>query len=114
MSNCKGAKEGGNSFKRTAKAWIDFNQNGVYEEPTELVATHIVGAGTATTEVTSEILIPADAIECLVGFRIAVAEGDTPASSLTPCAKFFYGGVKEFRVKVRWGIVSTGTFICLM
>jgi len=75
-----------------AKAWIDFNHNNVFDDPSELVAT-----STQISNTTSylPIAIPSTAVQGTYRMRIRLNQDPAPAS-LTPCASTNLGEARDY------------------
>jgi hypothetical protein len=87
----------GGTYTRVSAAWIDFNQNGVWED-TEMLGGSSVTTTTADNLVAQDFTVPADAVDGPTMLRVAVQERATP--SLSPCDAFGYGGVKDFSINI--------------
>lgn len=109
VSSCKGSSEAPTAYARVAKVWCDYNGNGVYDEPEEIVGKESLGDTPVTSDVEIKFKVPADAKLGLTGLRVAVREG----ADVEPCQIFTYGGVKEFQVTIGGGL-SLGSIICII
>lgn len=109
VSSCVGSSEAQTAYARVAKVWCDFNGNGVYDVPDEILGKESVGDTPVTTEVSITFKVPADATLGSTGLRVAVREG----ADVEPCQIFTYGGVKEFQVTIGGGL-SLGSIICII
>ncbi len=84
------------------RVWIDYNQNGVFEEPSEIAYSGIVTAppnGTDTADLIGSIDVPANALEGNTRMRISMQRG----AYAPPCGNFPVGEVEDYTV-----IISTG------
>ncbi|MEI6765525.1 MAG: GEVED domain-containing protein [Bacteroidota bacterium] len=78
------------------EAYIDFNANGIFEEPSEVVWGSAY-TNQLTQTLTGTINIPVTATAGLTRMRIvAVESGD--AVSVTPCAYYYYGETEDYNV----------------
>lgn len=88
----------GGNYGRTAKVWIDYNGDGVFQDPAENVYTvtytnAIPNPQTATTTIT----IPPTAVPGITGMRVAYDE-TTNAAILTPCLTYTWGETEDYLV----------------
>jgi len=81
----------GNVFPSLAGAWIDYNQNLLFDS-FESLAPFTAAKNTVTFSFT----IPSEALTGTTRLRVQVQE--TQATTLNPCASFPYGGTKDFSV----------------
>ena len=82
----------GTAYKEVYSIWIDYNQDGTFDESTEL-------AFTATSRVTStsgSITIPSDALSGTTRMRISMKYN----KAATPCEAFTYGEVEDYTVNI--------------
>ena len=96
VTSCMFSLEAQYAFERVSKVWIDYNGNGVYEEPSELVHQAMNPPVPITASNVVQFTVPEDAFKGSVGMRVAVKEGH----ELNPCEHFTYGGIKEFEVVI--------------
>ncbi|WP_234110901.1 beta strand repeat-containing protein [Chryseobacterium sp. R2A-55] len=73
-------------------AWIDYNQNGVFEDAERVQLT----GASATTPGIATIVIPADAKFGTTRMRIKLVDG----TDNTPCQTYTYGQVEDYTVKI--------------
>jgi GEVED domain/Secretion system C-terminal sorting domain len=83
------------------KVWIDYNQNGVFESPSELVwnSTSIApntGNGNAITETTGSFSVPSNAKIGTTRMRVIMSRNDFTSA----CANVSYGEVEDYSVKI--------------
>jgi hypothetical protein len=76
-------------FEEYFRAWIDFNQDGDFEDAGEMV---LEAAGTAA--VSADISIPHDAVLGPVRMRVAMQRGQYPEQ----CEDFLHGEVQDYTV----------------
>ncbi|WP_418121855.1 zinc-dependent metalloprotease [Chryseobacterium sp. PTM-20240506] len=90
--------------KFRTKVWIDYNNNGSFED-SELVVNHLSGnlTGTGMT-VTNTITPPANAVKnTYLRMRIAVdaaTYNSVNLPDLTPCSQLQYGQMEDYAVKI--------------
>ena len=90
--------------------WIDFDQNGTFDNPAELVymdQTTVMGPRT----VNGSITIPPNALTGNTVMRIVCAEGASATSFtvLTPCLSYGYGETEDHLVNIIAANPCTGT-----
>lgn len=93
----------GGNYSGAGEAWVDWNQNGIYE------ASESIGTwqGTPPTALTNfNFLVPGGSIAGATTMRVTHQEGGT--LPLDPCASFSWGSVVEFSIVVTGGIDCTG------
>lgn len=79
--------------------WIDLNQNGIFEEPGELVFSQLVTAppnGTLEATVNGSLLIPADAPTGLTRMRVTMKRGNAAQA----CETLAFGEVEDYTVNI--------------
>lgn len=79
--------------------WIDFNQNGLFEEPDELVFSQLVTAppnGTLEATVSGTLQIPQTAPTGLTRMRVTMKRG----SAAQACETLAYGEVEDYTVNI--------------
>jgi hypothetical protein len=81
----------GSGYNRTHAAWIDYNQNGLFDEPAERVWS--LGSSTASS-VSGEFTIPLDANLEETRLRISSVFTSSPNS----CGNYTYGEVEDYTV----------------
>jgi len=83
----------GNSYPTLAGAWIDYNQNHIYE------SNEVIGSFTTTKNATVITFSPP--VWAVVGItRLRVQVQETQVKDLSPCVNFAYGGTKDFTVVI--------------
>ena len=97
------------SYATTAygwKAWIDYNKNGIFEEPTEVVfsKTGVPPIPNAAYTITAPIIIPASALTGVTRMRVSMKNGGLS----TPCETIPNGEVEDYTVN----IISGGGATC--
>lgn len=83
-------------------AWIDFNQDGDFDDAGEEVYN---SGGAFNTPVTGVVTVPADATLGCTAMRIAMKWSD-PAGTATSCETFQYGEVEDYSVNILEEIVT--------
>ena len=81
------------------KAWIDYNQDGIFSEPSELAYSSVQTAppiGTPSELTTGSITIPLGAGFGTTRMRVAMKRGAAP----TPCEIFGFGEVEDYSVNI--------------
>ena len=76
-------------FEENFRAWIDFNQDGDFEDAGELVLEAV-----GNEEVTAEVHIPGDAVLGKTRLRVSMRRGQFPE----PCGTFDFGEVQDYTV----------------
>merc|ERR1711871_1862582 len=89
---------GANAFTRASAAWVDWNNNQVFEENELLGPTHSTASVTVLETVTVVFSVPANTPDMTTRLRVMVQE--TSASNLDPCALYPYGGAKDFGIAI--------------
>lgn len=87
------------SFEEHWKVWIDYNQNGIFEEPSEIAFSEIQSPppnGTGTSSTTGNIIIPSNALIGTTVMRISMKRGAEP----DPCETFGYGEVEDYTIMI--------------
>jgi len=83
----------GGLYSSLVGAWIDWNQNSIFED------NEIVGAFSTLRNVTWNFSVPSAALIGTTRLRVQVQE--TLSSTLNPCQLFAYGGTKDFTIQVK-------------
>ncbi len=81
------------------KVWIDFNQNGSFSDPGEMVLDQILNSppnGTATASITGNISIPSNALAGNTRMRVSMQRGSSPS----PCDVIPFGEVEDYTVTI--------------
>ncbi len=93
----------GGNYGGAGEAWVDWNQNSVYE-PTESIGSW---QGTPPSALTNfNFFVPGIAVSGATTMRVTQQEqGSLP---LDPCASFTWGSVVEFSIFITGGIDCTG------
>ncbi len=89
------------------KVWIDFNRNGIFEEPAEVAYSGIVTApplGTPSSTKVGTVLVPATADLGITRMRVSLKRG----AYATPCETIPAGEVEDYVIN----LVSDGPVPC--
>jgi subtilisin-like proprotein convertase family protein len=89
----------GGNFSNGVVAWIDFNHNGVFDNPAERIygaTSSVVGPHTET----ATINIPTSALTGVTGMRVIDVETGNP-SLLGPCAAYTWGETEDYLVDIQ-------------
>ncbi len=84
------------------KVWIDYDRDGIFEEPGEVAFSAMVPApalGTPSAVVTGTINVPNTAEEGTARMRVALKRGGYP----TPCESIPFGEVEDYAVNIAIG-----------
>jgi len=87
--------------------WVDWNQNGSFNDPGEKVFVENTTA-TGPRNVTGSFLVPATAVPGQTGMRVTVAEGYS-GTTLTPCLSYGYGETEDYVFEVTVPAPCSGT-----
>ncbi|WP_353777305.1 GEVED domain-containing protein [Winogradskyella sp. 3972H.M.0a.05] len=83
----------GSAFNEAYSVWIDYNNDGDFEDAGEQVFTQ---SPTQTTPVSGDFTIPAGAMEVDTRMRVSMKFNDIP----DPCESFTYGEVEDYTVRI--------------
>lgn len=93
----------GGNYSGVGQAWIDYNQNTVFE-PTESIGTW---SGTPPTALSTwNFTVPAGAISGTTRMRVVQYEGGF--LPIDPCASFSWGSTVDFTVQIGGGMDCSG------
>ncbi|MBP6697158.1 MAG: PKD domain-containing protein [Flavobacteriales bacterium] len=96
----------GGSAAESLNGYIDYNNNGVFEDPSELVITGSTPTSTTTT-LTANVTIPGGAVpNTLLRMRIYGEAGTLSAAERTCGAAFFIGDVEDYGVYITNNMAS--------
>ncbi|MEW7277494.1 M14 family zinc carboxypeptidase [Aquimarina sp. 2201CG1-2-11] len=86
----------GSTYSEGYSVWIDYNQNGDFEDPGEQVWTQ---TATRNTPVSGAFTVPASATEGATRMRVSMSYNAIP----NPCGTFNYGEVEDYTVTIKAG-----------
>ena len=89
----------GGNYTKGAKAWIDYNRDGDFDDAGEEIANF--GQGNSTTTYTATVTIPANALSGTTRMRVVGRE--TPGTnngSINPCGTYTYGETEDYSVVI--------------
>ncbi|MDZ7877966.1 MAG: GEVED domain-containing protein [Saprospiraceae bacterium] len=92
------------------KAWIDYNKNGLFEEPSELVYSKM-GAPpipNAAYTLTAPVIVPVTALAGVTRMRVSMKRDGLP----TPCETIPNGEVEDYSVNIISGEGGSGGNTC--
>ena len=84
------------------RVWIDYNQDGIFQEPYEIAFSQILVAppdGTPEASVNGLVSIPISAMSGLTRMRVSMKSG----SYASPCETFDLGEVEDYSVEITAG-----------
>jgi len=90
----------GNTFPTVSGAWIDFDRNGSFDSSEVLFLPFNRSNGWVTTRIT--INPSSTVLYGMTRMRVQVQETSS-TNPLDPCARFAYGGTKDFNVSIKSG-----------
>ncbi len=88
----------GLTFKEHWKVWVDFDENGIFEEPEVLLTQRTLepNLGTTTVELEQVVTIPSNISPGHYNMRVSMRR-DVPAD---PCEPFEYGEVHDYTLQL--------------
>ncbi|MFK7949135.1 MAG: S8 family serine peptidase, partial [Saprospiraceae bacterium] len=99
----------GNYYTGVGQAWIDWNQNFLFDSTESLGAVNLTNANQPFSH-TFSITVPSNAKEGMTYLRIMQQE--IISTSLNPCSSFSWGSVMDFGISVENNIITTDS--CLV
>jgi hypothetical protein len=78
------------------KVWIDFNRNGVFDDPSEMIFS---SATTSSNTVTGTVSIPPTALTGNTLMRVVFVETSV-ATSVNPCGTYTWGETEDYMVTI--------------
>jgi hypothetical protein len=88
----------GGAYGNFTKAWIDYNQNGIFTDPGELVYSSSASSIGAHTE-NGTIVIPGNALTGVTRMRVVNMQA-TLASVVQPCGTYIWGETEDYFVQI--------------
>ncbi len=98
---------GAANFMNSAKAWIDWNQDGVFDVTTEQVFTSINAVNGPNT-IVGTVNVPLNANLGLTRMRVVCRETSNVAS-ITPCGTYTWGETEDYAILV----TDDNSFACI-
>ncbi|MBS1765402.1 MAG: fibronectin type III domain-containing protein, partial [Bacteroidetes bacterium] len=96
---------GSTAYSNVAAMYIDYNQDGVYDPSTELIATKAYGAGTLPSFAWSgSFTVPLSATLGTTGMRIVYVE----SSTVSPCGTYSWGETEDYNITIVASTNCTG------
>ncbi len=96
------------TYNEYFRVWIDYNQNGVFEEPGEIAYSDILSGvpnGVSPAPISGTVNVPASALQGATRMRVSMQrDGYAP-----PCGNFQNGEVEDYGVVINAGTGSTLT-----
>ena len=86
------------NYNNWTKAWIDFNQNGLFTDPGEMVYSSTTFTNGPHVE-TGTVSVPTNAIQGITRMRVVNVE-TTLATSVNPCGTYTWGETEDYFVNV--------------
>jgi hypothetical protein len=93
------------TFDEYWRVWIDFNHDGVFSTPDEVVQQQILtapAAGTPLASVSGSINIPSGALTGTTRMRVSMKRGGFP----TACEAIAFGEVEDYMVNITQGLTG--------
>ena len=103
LSVTKAWADPNDKYDESVAAWIDFNQNGVFDDAEQIMATD----PDQLTPVSVTFTVPSDAV--LGTTRLRVLMTDPSYSSIQTCGELEYGEVEDYKVNIT-STLSTSEF----
>ncbi|QAA82166.1 T9SS type A sorting domain-containing protein [Aequorivita sp. H23M31] len=91
----------GSKYNEAYRVWIDYNQDGDFDDAGELVYSR---ARTTSTSISGSFTVPASALNGPTRMRVAMKYNAYP----TPCETFSYGEVEDYTVIIKTGFAPEG------
>ncbi|MCX7742963.1 MAG: GEVED domain-containing protein [Flavobacteriales bacterium] len=91
--------EGTNFYPRYVEVYIDYNQDGIYQEPSEIVLSGNLPAALQNS-VIGNITIPPGALTGITGMRVVCRESGSAATT-QPCGTYTWGETEDYLVDIR-------------
>ena len=88
----------GGNFNNWTKAWIDFNQNGLFTDPGEMVYTSTTFINGPHIE-TGLVTVPTNAVQGITRMRVVNVE-TSAATGVNPCGTYTWGETEDYFVNI--------------
>jgi hypothetical protein len=95
-------------YTNTLKAWIDFNQDGVFGEPSEQLGVLTQIAEPSGSNATFTFTVPFGSETGTTRLRVMMVETETQANVL-PCSSFSWGSAHDYTVLIVPNVDCSGT-----
>ena len=96
------------TYPEYVKIWIDYNQNSIFEEPSELAFSGVINApangNNAQATLNGQLQIPATAALGTARMRVSMKREAYP----TACGAFSFGEVEDYTVQISSAIMANG------
>lgn len=90
----------GGSYTRYGRVFIDYDQNGVYDVPSEVVFEFgPTTSGTPQEDFTGNVNIPNAALPGITGMRVVLRETSS-AANVNPCGTYTWGETEDYIVNI--------------
>jgi hypothetical protein len=86
------------NYNNWTKAWIDFNQNGLFTDPGELVYTSTAATSGPHIE-TGVVAVPTTAVQGITRMRVVNVE-TTLTTGVNPCGTYTWGETEDYFVQI--------------
>lgn len=97
---------GSAGFTKSARAWIDFNQDGDFDDAGEVLGN--IGYASNVHSGTITFNVPCTAVPGTTRMRVSCQETSGP--NIQPCAVFGYGEVEDYNVNIVAGTAPSAQF----
>ncbi len=91
--------EGSGFYSRYVEVYIDYNQDGIYQDPAEVVLSGSL-PGAIQNSITGNITIPLSALTGVTGMRVVCREFGSAATT-QPCGTYTWGETEDYLVDIR-------------
>ena len=88
----------GGNYNNWTKAWIDFNQNGLFTDPGEMVHTSTTFINGPHIE-TGLVTVPTNAVQGITRMRVVNVE-TTVGANVNPCGTYTWGETEDYFVNI--------------
>jgi len=86
------------NYNNWTKAWIDFNQNGLFTDPGEMVYSSTAATNGPHIE-TGIVAVPTTAVQGITRMRVVNVE-TTVATGVNPCGTYTWGETEDYFVQI--------------
>lgn len=88
--------DAGSTYSGWCEAWIDFNNDGMFNDTTEVVLS---GPYVDIDTVLSNVIIPQNAYIGITSMRVVIVES-ADSAEVTPCGTYSWGETEDYLVKI--------------